>query len=52
LDTASKKQDKTAYQTAEAQLKQSYADLAAIIDVSDDALQKLFSTLTTATDTL
>ncbi len=40
LHTASDKNDKTAYLSAEATLEQAYADLAAIADVSDTALSK------------
>jgi len=45
LNAASGKQDKDAYLTAEAQLKQAYANLAAIADISDAELQKLLGVL-------
>jgi predicted negative regulator of RcsB-dependent stress response len=52
LNTASSKQDKTAYLAAETQLKQAYADLAAISDVSDTQVLKQFGGLSAAASTL
>jgi hypothetical protein len=52
LNTASSKQDKTAYLAAETQLKQAYADLAAISDVSDTQVLKLLSGLSAAVSSL
>lgn len=52
LNTASGKQDKNSYLAAETQVGQSYADLAAVADVSDTALQTLLSALNTAAKVL
>lgn len=52
LNAASSKQDKDAYLAAEAQLKQAYADLAAISDVSDAQLATLLARLQTASKAL
>lgn len=52
LTTASTKQDKTAYLTAEAALKQAYADVAAVSDIADAQLTKLFSAMTNAAKAL
>lgn len=52
LNTASSKQDKDAYLAADAQLKQAYANLAAISDVSDAQLTTVLKRLKTAATAL